>query len=129
VREGRYWHPLLGEELPPQVFAVQQAWFDYAVPPPTLQRILGQRDITRVWELREYGPEYEIDLDEMEPEYTGAEGYWTSGDMDWLVYVSHESSVTLAGGWLIDAVKTVWPEWERRLYTGWDYEPPPSADR
>jgi hypothetical protein len=121
------WHPFLDAALPPHVLAFQQAWFDHAVPPATLQRILSQHGIRRVWELREYGPEYEIDLDDLEPQYNGAEGYWTSSDMEWLVYASHESSITVAGAWLIAAVKAVWPEWKEHLYTGCDYEPPPLA--
>jgi len=127
VQEGQCWHPLLGTALPPDVLAFQQAWFDHAVPPAILQRILDRRGTRRVWELREHGPEYEIDLDEVEPHYNGAEGYWTSSDMEWFVYASHESSITVAGAWLIAAVKAVWPEWEQHLYTGWDYEPPPLA--
>lgn len=125
IREGQYWHPLAPHDPPPDVLAFQQAWFDRAVPPAILQRMLSQRGIRRVWELREHGPEYEIDLDELEPHYNGAEGYWTSGGMEWLVYASHESSITVAGSWLIAAVKAVWPTWEQHLYTGWNYEPPP----
>ena len=127
VREGHYWHPLLGAALPPHVLAFQQAWFDQAVPSATLQRILSQHGIRRVWELREYGPEYEMDLNELELHYNGAEGYWTSSEMEWLVYASHESSITVAGAWLVTAVQMEWPGWEQHLYTGWDYEPPPLA--
>lgn len=129
VREGQYWYPLLSEAdvLPPHVLAFQQAWFDRAVPPTALQQILRHQGIRRVWELREFGPEYEMDLAELEPHYNGAEGYWTSGEMEWLVYASHESSITVAGAWLVAAVQTAWPEWAQHLYTGWDDEPPPLA--
>jgi len=129
LREGGYWHPLIGEDLPPHVVAFQQAWFDHAVPPAVLQGTLRQHGVAHVWELREFGPEYEIDLDDLEPASNGAEGYWTAGDMDWLVYASHESSITVAGAWLIAALKGVWPAWEQHPYMGWNYEPPPHDGR
>ncbi len=69
-------------------------------------------------------PEYEIELAHFEAAYDGREGYWTSGEMDWLIYASHESSITVAGEWLLEAVKSVWPEWREHVYTGWDHEPP-----
>jgi hypothetical protein len=48
--------------------------------------------------------------------------------MDWLIYASHESSITVAGDWLLEAVKAEWPEWEQHLYTGWDYKRPPKLE-
>jgi hypothetical protein len=48
--------------------------------------------------------------------------------MHWLIYASHERSITLAGTWLIAAVQEIWPRWDEHLYTGWEYErPPPGA--
>ncbi len=61
----------------------------------------------------------------LEPEYDGREGYWTSEGMDWLLYASHEGSITVAGDWLLEAVKSIWPAWRKHLYTGWDRQPPP----
>jgi hypothetical protein len=33
-----------------------------------------------------------------------------------------ESSIAFAGAWLVEEVKRRWPGWERRVYTGYDYE-------
>ncbi|MDB5075360.1 MAG: hypothetical protein JWO42_1539, partial [Chloroflexi bacterium] len=122
VREGSYWYPLGSDEDPaPHVVAFQLMWFDYAVSLEKLRAALAEHGVTRVWELREYGPEYEIDVAEMEPMYNAAEGYWTSGDLDWLLNVSHESSITVAGEWLITSVQRLWPDWEQHIYEDWDY--------
>ncbi len=122
-----YWYPLTGEPPPPDVVAIQADWFYHAVPLDTLRAILRDHGIAHVCELREFGPEYEMDVALLEPEYTGAEGYWTSPGMGWLVYASHEISLTLASDWLIAAIKGVWPQWAEHLYTTWDYERPPTA--
>ena len=63
-----------------------------------------------MWELREYGAEYECDVALFEPIYNGAEGYWSSPSLDWIVYASHESSITI-GGWLAEDVKERWHTW------------------
>jgi hypothetical protein len=121
-----YWYPLTGKALPTDVVAVQAAWFYHDVPRETLRGILRDHGLTRIWELREFGPEYEMDVELLEPEDT-AEAYWTSPAMDWLLYASHDS-LTLAGDWLIAAIKRAWPRWDRHTWVQGDYERPTPED-
>ena len=58
----------------------------------------------------------ELDLELFEPVYTGAEGSWTDSSFDWLVYASHESSVTVAGARLLPAFQQAFPEWREWIY-------------
>lgn len=111
-----YWFPLADCNLP-DVAAFKTNAFDEAEAHERLRDILAARGIERVWELREYGPEYEEDLALFEPYYNGAEGYWSSGDLDWIIYASHESSVTV-GGWLLAELKRIWPSWQAHVWTG-----------
>jgi hypothetical protein len=115
IPEG-YWFPLAECRLP-DVVAFKTKAFDEAVSHGRLQGIVRNRGIERVWELREYGPEYKEDLALFEPYYNGAEGYWSSGDQDWIIYASHESSVTV-GGSLLGELKRVWPDWQKHVWTG-----------
>lgn len=115
IRE-HYWFPLAECRLP-DVVAFKTKAFDEAVSYGKLQGILRNRRIERIWELREYGPEYEEGLGLFEPYYNGAEGYWSSGDLDWIIYDSHESSVTV-GGWLLQDVQAIWPLWKAHVWTG-----------
>jgi len=69
-----------------------------------------------VWQLCEYGPEHELDVALFEPGYFGPEGVWTSKSQDWIVYASHESSITV-GGWLLEVVREAWPESSRHEWT------------
>jgi len=111
-----YWYPLAECKLP-DILAFKTRAFDEAVAYERLRDILAARGIERVWELREYGPEYEEDFALFEPYYNGAEGYWSSGDLSWIIYASHESSVTV-GGWLLPEVKAMWPSWQTQVWTG-----------
>ena len=114
IPEG-YWYPLTECKLS-DVVAFKTSSFYEAVATERLRDILAARGIERVWELREYGPEYEEDLALFEPYYNLAEGYWSSGDLDWIMYASHESSVTV-GGWLLQDVKAMWPSWQSYVCT------------
>jgi len=110
-----YWYPLSGER-PDTVEAFQDTCFARGVPLTALRGMLRGRGIERVWELREYDEEYELATEWFEPVYNGAEGYWTSESLDWIVYASHESSVSV-GGWMLDEVKNLWPEWRNHIWT------------
>lgn len=59
---------------------------------------------------------YEMDRVLLRPWGGMGEQYWTSEKMDWLLYHSHENSLTVGGEWLLNGVKKAWPEWERYLY-------------
>jgi hypothetical protein len=115
IPEG-YWYPLAECKLS-DVVAFKTRSFDEAFATERLRGNLAARGIERVWELREYGPEYEEAVAMFEPYYNGAEGYWSSGELDWIIYASHETSVTV-GGWLLQDVKAMWPSWQAHVWTG-----------
>lgn len=110
-----YWFPLT-ECSVADVAAFQDHYFTEFCSSFNLIDALSAHGVDRVWELREYGPEYEQDLSIFDPHYNGAEGYWSSADLDWIVYASHEGSISV-GGWLLTEIKNQWPEWEQRIWT------------
>jgi hypothetical protein len=85
-----------------------------------LRNALISHGINRIFELREHGSGYELDLAEAEFTYKGAEGFWTCGDLSWLVYASHESSITFGGAWLVERMRSALPNFCRYIYKGWD---------
>ncbi|MEL6383142.1 MAG: hypothetical protein AAFQ89_11975 [Cyanobacteria bacterium J06626_18] len=109
-----YWFPLAECPLL-DVAAFQDRYFNEFCSSFSLTNLLSARGISRIWELREYGPEYEQEKSIFSPHYDGAEGYWSSDNLDWIVYASHESSITV-GGWLLTEVKDHWTEWEKRIW-------------
>jgi len=81
--------------------------FYRAVADGQLRTMVLNRGIQRVWELREFGPEYVQDVSLFTPAFNGAEGYWSSEDLEWVVYASHDGYVAV-GGWLVAEVKALW---------------------
>jgi hypothetical protein len=89
-----------------------------------LRKFLGSQAITYVLEIPmedtdpPSDPACEIELGLFDPLYLMREACWTSRDLEWLVYASHESSITIAGNWLISAFKAEWPDWKDVQYGG-----------
>lgn len=86
----------------------------------TLRSALAELGVSRVLELRESGHGHEIDLASADFVYDGDESWWTSSGLTWMVYASHESSITFGGDKLIDAMRARLSGFERYLYRGWD---------
>jgi hypothetical protein len=124
-------HTDIEKPPPPHLLAFRELWFARQVPLETLRHILREHRpprppqaarIRRVYSLGFQG-NAEMDLDLLIPLLY--ETYWFSERLDWLLYVSHERSITVAGAWLIDAIKAVWPQWRDHLYDGYLYDTPP----
>ncbi len=73
-----------------------------------------------IFKLREHGDGYEIPVERAGLTYNGAKGFWTSHDLDWPVYASHESSITFGSHWLVEKMRAALPEFDRYIYKGWD---------
>lgn len=83
-----------------------------------LRTALVEHGVERLFELREYGSGYEITVKLAGFRYTGAEGFWTNSAYDWLVYASHESSITFGSPWLVARMSEILPEFNRYIYKG-----------
>ena len=115
------WYPMNGMDTPPNTQAFHITFYHRDVGDQAIRQILAAHEISTIWEMRENGSIYEMEVAGAQfCYYDGNEGYWTSGEMDWLIYASHESSITFAGEWLLPELKKVWPNWQQCIYTGWD---------
>lgn len=114
ITEG-YWYPLAQRERD-DIEAFQDIYLEKEVGVEKLHSIFRNRGIERVWEMREDGINYELELAVFEPSYNGNEGYWCDETFDWIIYASHESSITI-GGWLLPEIKNVWLSWKERVWT------------
>lgn len=116
--DGTYWYPLRAGSPSFETLAFHKDYFD-RLREQKLRDILKLHGVDTIFELREgRWQELEIEVDSFEPYYSGMEGYWVDLNLDWLVYASHESSITLAGGWLTRAVRAADPGCECLQYEG-----------
>ncbi|CAM4475363.1 hypothetical protein [Paenibacillus typhae] len=116
-----FWYPLT-DAKPADTEAFMEDYFEEEVGFEALKAILSAHGIDRVFELREFdhSPEYQLDTEGFNPVYTiNGEGYWFSAEMDWVIYASHENSITIAGEWLLTEIKQIWPGWEERRWLDW----------
>jgi hypothetical protein len=119
---GGPWFPLKEGQVPPHLITFHCDYFGAMSGAQLLRKTLETRGITRIFQLQEFcppEPEYEVELSNLEPAYgSGGEQYSTSDPTDWVVYASHESSITVCGEWLTTVFKEEWPEWSKRVYGG-----------
>jgi hypothetical protein len=118
----RYWFPLRDSPVPDNLLTLHADYFARMKGSELLRNALGNRGVSRVFQLNEFksiDPEYEMEISIFEPQYaSGGEQYCTSESLDWVVYASHESSITIGGGWLTEIIKERWPDWRLREYGG-----------
>lgn len=117
-----YWFPLREGPIPADVLAFHVDYFVIMGGSELLRDLLRNHGVSRVFQLAEStltNADYEIELSILEPRYTfGDENYCTSDPFDWVVYASHESSITICGDWLIKLFKERCPDWSQRAYGG-----------
>lgn len=106
--DGSYFYPL-GGRTDLSLRAFDSSAFEQMLPPQRLRTMVRSWGLERVYELREYGVNYLMSIDCWEPSYNGAEGYWFVDSLDWIMYASHEGSIT-TGGTLTQAVLSVWTD-------------------
>jgi hypothetical protein len=111
------WYPCdrpWGAEPPAHTVAFAADPFREATLQQSLREVLAALGTRRLWELRELPtePSYELDLVLFHPVYNGSEGFWLDATLSWLVYASHEGSVTIGGAALLPALQAAWPNWQ-----------------
>lgn len=117
-----HWYPLKEGPVPPNVIAFHQDYFERIDGAELLREALRARGIENVFQLHEFAPpepEYEIEVSMFVPVYgSGGEQYSTSELGDWMVYASHESSVTISGDWLTRIIEEKFPDCRQYTYRG-----------
>ena len=120
-----FWEPLRRTEVGGKpVLALQSdAFWNGSEPTGTaslaIRRALLHLDVSRLLELREHGPEFELETETAAFVYTGAEGMFFSRDLDWLIFASHEGVTTL-GGSVVDELRRSWSGLDLALWEGRD---------
>ena len=131
VEEGHYWYPLKGllKEPLTDIVYFEADWFRTKISQNMLAELLKAHGADHVLGIWENGVAWEADADLIDLWYRGLESYWTSENRDWLIYISHENSITVAGKLLLDSIKKAWPEWETYMWGDYDGDSPEGQNR
>ena len=112
-----YWFPLKEGDPPADTLIVDAFRCDREFDFQAVRELLRRRGVDRVWESSENWPlEPAVEMATRVCCFGGRETMWSSDGLDWLIYASHEDSVTFAGAWLVPAVKAAWPDWQEARY-------------
>lgn len=85
----------LAESTDPSLSAFDATAFHRQFSQKTSRPFFAVRAISRLFELREYGDSnYVLSTDAREPHYDRVEGFWFTESLDWIMYASHERSIT-----------------------------------
>ena len=124
IPNGVWWFPLAPTTCA-AVVAFKAAAFHVALGREWLRRTLAGRGVERVLHFSEFDhvPVAELPLAAAAFRYERrpGEGYWCdarAAHRGWLVYASHEDSVTLGGAWLVADAQHDWPNWSAHLWNG-----------
>ena len=110
-------YPVYSRTANANVEAFDRDAFEESIREEDLQRMLLANDIRRVFEVSEI-INRAVDVPEWSIQF-GCEAISTAWPFDWFIYSSHEYTLTV-GGWLLDLVKDIWPEW--RQHIAWDLQ-------
>lgn len=86
-----------------------------------IKSILEEHNIVKLYEFREHGLAYEIDnisdytLWQSDDYFIYNEGFWFDDTMNWIIYKSHEDSITFGGEWIRSKLKEEWKDWYKNL--------------
>jgi hypothetical protein len=111
-----YWYPLAKCEPNTDIIAFHEELWESRRGTSVLLKATQERAIEHCFLLLEGPEDYEIDHSLIDPIYGGNESFLTS-DFEWLVYSSHESSITVAG-WMAAYFRAQWPDWASVTYGG-----------
>lgn len=124
TQRSGYWYPVYAAEGidPDAIVAFDATEFAASFGDDRLRMLLppnAQRAFVLEEDEDDSSPSCEMEMPLLRPSAHGTtECWWFDATMDWVVYASHESSLTIAGRELVAAVKAAWPKWKDAEWRG-----------
>jgi len=104
------WTPLNGEKASETVDYFEYDEFQSAFGLEKLKEVIAEIETGNVHEVSEIEEDKVITVSEID-EYGGVEMFYTNSNAEWVIYLSHENTITVAGAKLLEALKRRWSEW------------------
>jgi hypothetical protein len=104
-----YWWPLNGSTKPTDTECFSDEAFNTKLGHSRLVQTLNEMGCDELRKINEIHEDEIIKTDDIWS-YDGIEVVYCNNNADWLIYFSHENTVTVSGKRLIDALKKNWPD-------------------
>lgn len=98
--DGGYWEPLENKSQKPTVFVMKESVTQSDI--KKIIQIVSERADNKIFEISEDRNDYEIEIDSFSPDLY--ETICCDKSFDWVVYGSHESTISFGGAWLIEKI-------------------------
>jgi len=109
------WIPISGNRAIPDTEMYQQFHFDAAV--SNLSGMIKNiYEVTELYEIQEGGLATLKDARDCGFSYDGLEYMYTDKDFRFVLYFSHECSVTVGGKELIEGIRQAWPDYKQHFW-------------
>ncbi|MHA6484111.1 hypothetical protein ACX1C1_19640 [Paenibacillus sp. strain BS8-2] len=111
---NNYWYPLRPINRT-DVISFNAEEFERKFGFNTLREVINEMEIFEIKEWRDLGKQ--INMDFFKTQYDGeGEGYWFPKDLKWIIYCSHENSISIGGEEIVKSIKSKWKEWEDYIW-------------
>lgn len=101
------WTPLNGEKATESIDYFEYDEFQSAFGIEKLKEIIEEIESEPIHEISEIHEDKLVRITEID-EYAGIEMFYTNNNADWVIYLSHENTITIAGKELLDTLKKRW---------------------
>lgn len=114
------WIPISGDRFVKDTEIYQSDYFNGEVNiRGVMKHVYGISDII---EIQEGGLVLHKKISECNFYYDGLEYIYTDRDFRFVLYFSHESSVTVGGRKILDTIHEIWPDYKKRIWTSPFYD-------
>lgn len=116
--EKHYWYPLYDCKRSDVIAFNADYIEDIESKVLDIQNFLLSQNKDRIFEMQEDRTIQMIETTSLDPSYDGhyGERFWFNEDMNWVIYASHEGSITFGGQELISALKDKWQDWAANVF-------------
>ena len=116
--EKHYWYPLYDCKRSDVIAFNDDYIEDIESKISDIKNFLWSQNRNQIFEMHEDRTVWVIETNALDPSYDVRylERFWFDEDMNWIIYASHEGSITFGGRELISALKGKWQDWESNLF-------------
>ncbi|MDP4145721.1 MAG: hypothetical protein Q8936_14745 [Bacillota bacterium] len=122
IKPWNYWYTLSIEETykGKDLLALDSEFFQREFGTEKMKELLkstGIYEVIRVSMEGDINMRSEVDINNSFLENRGRDIYWCTLDLGWVIYTTHEGSITFAGTWLVEKIKEKYSNWQYREWS------------